>query len=787
MKKFFSIIMILVIVSQSCISMSFATTQTDENEAQTESATATEEYVYTPMALSSFGLEMIKSFEGFNATAFWDYKQWTIGYGCRCEEGEFPNGITEVEATALLNKEMPIYVNAVNNFIKSYELTLTQNQFDALVSFSYNCGQNVWKKSVDDFTLKKLIVNGNWDENEITKAFAMWNKAGSTVLPGLVERRAREAALFNSDMNIQAPEVKLYFVSTMTDDLIVRPQPGSSKYLGSIKKTVIIPVTEFSSDGKWAYTPYAAYFGWVSTTYIKPLESAAVVNDDMLDAQGVKYTLGVDYKTIIAGVPDSGNGNALYDGLGDGNVYLSRYIKSGEFVYQLAKIANGAFYGNTYIKTVYIPDSVKSIADNAFTNSSLELIYCSAGSYAASYAEKHGIPHMEYACRNGHTYNNSIWKTVREASCTQDGLEGLCCDNCGYVRETRVYKEKLGHKYSSQKQTVTALSCTTDYVIGKICSSCGDVSEKETVATALGHSYEAGKFVTVTAASCTEAGLEAVICSTCGGHVATKTVSALGHTPGAWETVSTVSCTTDGVKIKKCTVCYEKVDEQITAARHTYNENDWQTSVEPTCTARGEKAIFCTICFAKVKTQPISAKGHSYGEWYTKTAPTYLKKGVSRRDCERCTHYETKDIAVVKIKIVTSSLKLNETAKSVDGIVVNTKVSDILAKIENASDVKIIDKNGNKLSDGDYVGSGAKLVLFEGSKTLLSYSFTIKGDADGNGLANDWDCILLARYLAGWEVDICVNALDFDKNGKVNDWDEILFSRYLASWDVKLW
>ena len=85
-----------------------------------------------------------------------------------------------------------------------------------------------------------------------------------------------------------------------------------------------------------------------------------------------------------------------------------------------------------------------------------------------------------------------------------------------------------------------------------------------------------------------------------------------------------------------------------------------------------------------------------------------------------------------------------------------------------------------------YVGSGMQLILYEGSKRLLTYTFIINGDADGNGLTTDWDCIMLGRYLAGWDVNIYLEALDFDGNGKVNDWDEILFSRYLAGWNVKI-
>lgn len=785
MKKTLCLVLTLFMLLQTCTGLAFA----NENET-----VAPDEEEFVPMQISFFGLELIKSFEGFDAYPYWDYSQWTVGYGTSCgtDKNTYPSqyedGITEVEATALMLEKMTSYVNAVNNFMKSYEVKLNQNQFDALVSFSYNCGAYVWNKPLDDFALKRLLVEGNWAEEEITEAFLLWVKAGGQVLNALVKRRTREATLFNSDIDIQSDKVKQYFVTTNTSDLNIRPTPGSTKYLGSVKNTVIIPVTEFSSDGKWAFTPYGAYFGWVSTTYIKPIEEAAVVGEDMIDAQGVKYTLGADFKTIIAGVPGGQSGNALYDGLGDGNVYLGRYVKYGDYVYQLSSIAEKAFYNNKTVKTVYIPDSVKNIPENAFQGSSLQMIYCSEGSYAASFADSHGIPRMEYACRNGHTFNNSRWQTVREVSCTQDGLEGLCCDNCGYISDTRVYKTKLGHKYTEGKwQTVTALDCTTDHVEGILCENCGEARETRVVQKALGHKYTAGKYETVNPASCTDDGLSAIICTECGGQVATKVLDATGHSAGEWETLSTVSCTTDGVRIKSCTRCGDMVDEEITPARHTFDANAWVTTLDPTCTKEGERAVLCSVCGAKVKTKPVDATGHKFGEWYVKKAPTYLKEGVLRHDCEKCTFNENKSIAVLKTEIVHDGLKFNESEKTLEAIVVNTKVSDVLAKIENASDIKIVGKDGKRLSEDQFIGSGSRIVLYEGSKELLSYSITVKGDADGNGLANDWDCILLGRYLAGWDVDICTEALDFDKNGTVNDWDEILFSRYLASWDVKLW
>ncbi len=57
------------------------------------------------------------------------------------------------------------------------------------------------------------------------------------------------------------------------------------------------------------------------------------------------------------------------------------------------------------------------------------------------------------------------------------------------------------------------------------------------------------------------------------------------------------------------------------------------------------------------------------------------------------------------------------------------------------------------------------------------------GDIDGNGEIDDWDSVLLDRYLAGWEVEINTSAADMDENGTVDDWDGVLLARKLAGWN----
>lgn len=144
----------------------------------------------TKKELGAAGLELIKSFEGCRLTAYKPVpteKHWTIGwghYGADVTEGMT---ITQAQADALLVKDCAGSVAAVNNpgYCPITD-TLNQNQFDALVSFAFNCGSG---------GLKTLCANRT--AAEIAEKMLLYNKGGGKVLPGLVRRRKAEQELFN--------------------------------------------------------------------------------------------------------------------------------------------------------------------------------------------------------------------------------------------------------------------------------------------------------------------------------------------------------------------------------------------------------------------------------------------------------------------------------------------------------------------------------------------------------------------------------------------------------------
>ena len=151
------------------------------------------------MKISKVGLDLIKSFEGCSLKA---YKcpagVWTIGYG---HTGGVKPGqtITHAQAVVMLQTDLGSYEMTVN---KNVKVPINQNQFDALVSFTYNCGCNALRTSV----LLKLLNKG--DYTGAANQFDLWVNGGGKRLSGLVRRRAAEKELFLEPVkNIQDKEL----------------------------------------------------------------------------------------------------------------------------------------------------------------------------------------------------------------------------------------------------------------------------------------------------------------------------------------------------------------------------------------------------------------------------------------------------------------------------------------------------------------------------------------------------------------------------------------------------
>jgi GH24 family phage-related lysozyme (muramidase) len=140
-------------------------------------------------AVSPAGLAIIKEFEGFVPHPYRDsVGVWTIGYGETQGIGPSSPNVTERQASQHLKRRVDKdYAPAVYDASRN----LTQNQFDALVSFVYNCGTGALSRST---TIGRDLRAGKLET--VADDLLSWSKAGGRTLPGLLRRRQEERALF---------------------------------------------------------------------------------------------------------------------------------------------------------------------------------------------------------------------------------------------------------------------------------------------------------------------------------------------------------------------------------------------------------------------------------------------------------------------------------------------------------------------------------------------------------------------------------------------------------------
>lgn len=140
------------------------------------------------MKIGNKGLELIKQFEGLELTAYrCPAGVLTIGYGSTGKHVKEGMTITEAEAEELLKDDVRRFEECVTDAV---EVDLTQDEFDALVSFAFNVGCGAFMGS----TLLKLLNNG--DKHSAAQQLLRWDKSAGKVLAGLARRRAAERQVF---------------------------------------------------------------------------------------------------------------------------------------------------------------------------------------------------------------------------------------------------------------------------------------------------------------------------------------------------------------------------------------------------------------------------------------------------------------------------------------------------------------------------------------------------------------------------------------------------------------
>jgi lysozyme len=225
------------------------------------------------MTINQDGLNLIKSFEGLYLDAYLDpIGIPTIGYGHTqgVEEGMT---ITEAQAEEFLRKDLADAEAAVSSDL--VQVSLNENQFSALVSFTFNVGS----VNFSDSTLLQLLNAG--DFQGAADQFPVWNKGdGGQELAGLTRRRKAERALFLGEdwkvfTNFEEVTIKL---------LRLTEPPMQGDDVRAVQKALAKLGFRISADG---------VFGSVTEKAVKDFQQKEGLTVDGIVGAGTRQKLGL--------------------------------------------------------------------------------------------------------------------------------------------------------------------------------------------------------------------------------------------------------------------------------------------------------------------------------------------------------------------------------------------------------------------------------------------------------------------------------------------------------------
>jgi GH24 family phage-related lysozyme (muramidase) len=179
--------------------------------------------------ISQKGLDLIKHFEGLRLHAYYcSSNVLTIGYGSTGSHVKPGMTITRGDAEDLLIKDLARFEDGINSLV---DIRLNQCQFDALVSFAFNCGVGAFSES----TLRRRLNSGEDPNTVAREELKRWTNGG---LAGLMRRRAAETELFCSGSDYSAH--KKVTNLTATHDTLLKKEPIAGSELPADKKKSVL-------------------------------------------------------------------------------------------------------------------------------------------------------------------------------------------------------------------------------------------------------------------------------------------------------------------------------------------------------------------------------------------------------------------------------------------------------------------------------------------------------------------------------------------------------------------
>lgn len=286
------------------------------------------------LTTSDEAIAMLKAEEGFSSTPYWDYAQWTVGYGTKCPDDMLEYykqyGIKEEEAEVLLRTYLTRFESELHKFMNRTGVKLNQNQFDALLMFTYNCGSG-WSYDTSG-TFYNAIVSGATG-NELIYAFSRWCSAGGQILTSLLRRRLCEANMYlNGEYSQTVPD---HYGYVLYDACGGKTSPTVQGYDTSLTAKILsVPTREGYTFAGW----YTAETGGTEVTVL----DASVRNNRLYahwtDGEGKDTSADIQGITVTV----TANGVNIRSGAGTDHAVVSSANKGDQFV--ITETAEGTGY-----------------------------------------------------------------------------------------------------------------------------------------------------------------------------------------------------------------------------------------------------------------------------------------------------------------------------------------------------------------------------------------------------------------------------------------------------------
>ena len=621
------------------------------------------------MGVSAKCVQMIKDTEGFYAIPYWDYSQWTVGFGTRCPDDQLEYykqvGIPVEEANALLHEQLKTFETSVRNFAKKYGLNLTQNQFDALVSFTYNLGGGVLSKESN--TIVSAILSGKTG-NDLIYAFSVYCMAGGEFLPGLMRRRLAEANMFiNGGYSEYAPSSYCYVRYDANGGV------RDSSAQGYDANMPAVPLSKPTKDGYMFIGWYTEPVGGVKITSLDETTHGMTLyahwqKGETEAEDPVDPTSGINVIVVSAAVH-------VRCGPGIGYGIVSSVHAGDRLTIIGTSESNGTIWGQfsdgwiSLDHTNYFEIVAPDMGDEPVAPSWKLPVY-------ATVLDANGIvvyngPHTTYPQLKTLSLDTQIllletmvfagkeWARY-DGGWVQISTKLLIHDENKLAHNfTMVTKEQLtvrsgpGTSYAKETSLAKGSSHTVYSVVmvdgtawGRVAKGWVNLDYTNYNPALLGQyqSHTYADWYTLTAATCVAPGQERRDCTYC-KHYETRETALGDHGYGSWFVVQAATCLAEGLEQQDCLYCDHSQTRVLPIADHAMG--DWQILVEATCTEDGKQKRTCQHC-GHEETAVITATGHNFGVWYEVVAPTTDAPGQERRDCKYCDYYETRKTSVVE-------------------------------------------------------------------------------------------------------------------------------------------